>query len=285
VTVMVGLSPAARDDAGGAVALAVRLATALDDDVTVAVVVGAEPAGDTTAAPPASVGDDGEHGAEIAAARAAVEPVLARGGRGAHWTTVEARSPAEALLEVARGCSASLIVLGTDPDGSGRVAVRVARAAPVPVALARPGTDPGAPITRVTCAYSGTRGADRVLAAAADLARRAGAALRVASFAVQRGATIPPEVGLDAEASVTAGWAGQIAGAQSDALARAGLEADTGVYSGPSWDAAVHGADWGEGDLLVVGSTPGAATRLFFGDRVGAILRASPVPAVIINLA
>ena len=35
--------------------------------------------------------------------------------------------------------------------------------------------------------------------------------------------------------------------------------------------------------MLVVGGSPGAATRFFLGDRVGAILQAAPAPAVIVR--
>lgn len=266
MTLLVGLSPDARDDAGGAVGLAARLAVVWGEDVRVAVVV-----------TPGSRDPDG------AAARAAAEGVLSEAGLAAHWETVRGRSVAEALLEAAGAAGIGAVVLGTDADRSGRIAVRVARSSPVPVVLARGAASmPGQPVTRVTCAFDGTAASARVLAAAASLADRSSATLRVASFAVRRPG--PPEAG----ASMVASWSEQIGAAQAEELAAlgptgTGREAETGVHAGATWDEAVHAADWGPGDLLVVGGSPGAATRFFLGDRVGAILQAAPVPAVIVQ--
>jgi nucleotide-binding universal stress UspA family protein len=269
VTLLVGLSPEARDDAGGAVGLGARLALAWDEDVTVAVVV-----------TPGSRNPDGEP------ARSAVEGVLAEAGLGARWVTVRGRSVAEALLEAAADPEVTAIVLGTDPDRSGRIAVRVARSSPVPVVLARgPGSLPGEPITRVTCAFDGTSAAPAVLAAAAELANRSSATLRVASFAVRRPSSTSWETGRHAGASVLASWSEQIAATQAEELAVLGREAEAGVHAGATWDEAVHAAEWGPGDLLVVGGSPGTSTRFFLGDRVGAILQAAPVPAVIVRSA
>jgi nucleotide-binding universal stress UspA family protein len=265
VTLLVGLSPDARDDAGGAVGLAGRLALAWGEDVTVAVVVtpGSEP------------DDPGDPAPDGTTARAAVEGVLAEVGLTARWVTVRGRSVAGALLEAAGAPGTTAVVLGTDPDRSGRIAVRVAHESPVPVVLARgPAAVPGAPITRVTCAFDGTAAARDVLAAAADLATRSSASLRVASFAVRRPAATPTR---------GESWTDQIAAAQASALEEIGRSAETGVHSGTTWDAAVHDTDWGPGDLLVVGGSPGIATRFFLGDRLGAILQAAPVPAVIVR--
>lgn len=290
MTLLVGLSPDARDDAGGAVGLAARLAIAWQEDVTVAVVVtpgsrlppevGDAETIDVEA--PASIPVEGDPAGDVA--RAAVEGILEESGLTARWVTVRGRSVADALLEAAATPGVTAVVLGTDPDRSGRIAVRVARSSPVPVVLARGhGSFPGQPIARVTCAFDGTAASPGVLATAAELAGRSSATLRVASFAVQRRATIPPEVGLGAEASVLAGWSEQIAAAQTDALADLGLSAEAGVHAGATWDEAVHAAGWEPGDLLVVGGSRGAATRFFLGDRLGAILQAAPVPAVIVR--
>lgn len=262
MTLLVGLSPDARDDAGGAVGLAARLALAWGEDVRGAVVI-----------TPGSRDTDGGE------ARSAVEGVLSGVGLSACWETVRGRSVAEALLEAAGADGITAVVLGTDPDRSGRIAVRVARSSPVPVALARgPVAAPRWPVTRVTCAFDGTAAAPGVLAAAAGLAERSSATLRVASFAVRR----PESRG--AGASVVSSWSEQIAAAQTEELAALGFSgSETGVHAGATWDEAVHATDWGPGDLLVVGGSPGAATRWFLGDRVGAILQAAPVPAVIVR--
>ncbi|HEY2220756.1 universal stress protein [Actinomycetospora sp.] len=296
MTLLVGLSPDARDDAGGAVGLAARLAIAWAEDVTVAVVVtpgsrvppDVEEAGEAIDVDaPASVPVEGDPAAEVA--QAAVEGILEESGLTARWVTVRGRSVADALLEAAATPGVTAVVLGTDPDRSGRIAVRVARSSPVPVVLARGhGAFPGEPITRVTCAFDGTTDSPGVLAAAVELAGRSSATLRVASFAVRRRPNLSPAEGPDPETSglATSGlatWSDQIAAAQTDALADLGLAAETGVHAGATWDEAVHAADWEPGDLLVVGGSPGAATRFFLGDRLGAILQAAPVPAAIVH--
>ncbi|MCD2194859.1 universal stress protein [Actinomycetospora endophytica] len=288
MTLLVGLSPDARDDAGGAVGLAARLAVAWKEDVTVAVVLTpgsrvSPEAGETgiDVDAPAVVSVDADPAAD--AARAAVEGILDESGLTARWVTVRGRSVADALLEAAATPGVTAVVLGTDPDRSGRIAVRVARDSPVPVVLARGhGAFPNEPISRVTCAFDGTDASPGVLATAAELADRSSATLRVASFAVRR-PTTPPEVGLNPGAPVLAGWSEQIAAAQADALTDLGRSAETGVHAGATWDEAVHATDWEPGDLLVVGGSPGAATRFFLGDRLGAILQAAPVPAVIVR--
>ena len=265
MTLLVGLSPDARDDAGGAVGLAARLALVWGEDVAVAVVVTPGSRAEGEAA-------DGDR------ARAAVEGILDAAGLTARWETVRGRSVAEALLEAVAADGVTAVVLGTDPDRSGRIAVRVARSSPVPVVLARgAGSLPGEPISRVTCAFDGTAASPGVLAAAAELAERSSATLRIASFAVRRLGS--PH----ADASVVANWSEQIAAAQAEELADLDQDAETGVHAGATWDEAVHDADWGPGDLLVVGGSPGASTRFFLGDRVGAILQAAPVPAVIVR--
>ncbi|MFC5064565.1 universal stress protein [Actinomycetospora atypica] len=262
MTVLVGLSPDARDDAGGALALATRLARAWREDLTVAVV-----------APAGSSADP---------VRAALGGVLAGAGVEVTWRTVQGRSVADGLVEAVTG-DVSVIVLGSDPDRTGRVAVRVARSSPVPVVLARDaGAASGRTVERVTCAFDGTTASSAVLAAAADLAARSAATLRVVSFAVRRPPAIPPEVGLDAEEPVIAQWSEQVARRQAEALSDLGVEAETAVHAGATWEDAVHAAGWTPGDLLVVGGSAGPATRLFLGDRVRAIVAAAPVPAVIV---
>jgi nucleotide-binding universal stress UspA family protein len=191
------------------------------------------------------------------------------------------RSIPGGLARAAHTHQAEIVVLGDGPSGAGTVGARLARAADVAVALAV--TAPGdGPITRVTCAYGGGRDAAGVLAAAADLARRTSAALRVASFAPQRGPTVPPEAGLHAERVVVETWREQVLATQREALASLGVEAETLAVADTTVEEAVAGLDWDAGDLLVVGTAAAhAATRLLLGDPGAAVLRAAPVPVVL----
>ena len=248
MTVMVGRLPGADD---GAVALGVRLGHALGARVVVCTVV--------------SPGEESGSTPEL--------------GDGVTSEIVVDRSVPGGLARAAQMHQARMLVLGDAPRHPGSVGTRLARAAGLPVALA--GESPGdGPITRVTCAYGGTRHADTVLDAAADLADRAGATLRVASFAPQRPPTVPPEAGLSAERGVVEQWRTQILADQRAALA--GRSAETLAVAGATIEDAVTGVDWGPGDILVVGaSAVSAATRVLLGDPGGAILRAAPVPVVL----
>ena len=187
------------------------------------------------------------------------------------------------LARAAHARQADLVVLGDGPPRPGSVGARLARAADVPVALAGHVALTDGPVTRVTCAFGSGRRARGVLATAADLARRADAALRVASFAPQRGPTVPPEAGLHAERVVVEQWREQMIGAQREALEGLGIAgAETVAVADDTVEEAVRSLEWGEGDLLVAGASPaGTATRLLIGDPGAAVLEASPVPIVL----
>ena len=194
------------------------------------------------------------------------------------------RSVPGGLARAAHAHQAEMIVLGDGPSVAGSVAARLARAADVPVVLA--GAAPGeGPITRVTCAFGPGRGAAGVLATAAALARRAGASLRVASFAPQRGPTVPPEAGLHAERVVVEQWREQVLAAQRAALRALGApatEAETLAAADTTVEDAVAGIGWADGDLLVVGAAAARSLAgVLLGDPGPAVLRAAPVPVVL----
>jgi len=191
------------------------------------------------------------------------------------------RSVPGGLARAAHTHQAEVVVLGDGPPGAGTVAARLARAAEVAVALAGASEVDG-PITRVTCAFGGGRDSVGVLAAAAALARRAGASLRVASFAPQRGPTVPPEAGLHAERVVVEQWRDQVLAAQGDALATAGAEGETLAVADTTVEDAVAAIGWDDGDVLVVGAAAaGTVTRVLLGDPGAAVLRGAPVPVVL----
>ena len=58
---------------------------------------------------------------------------------------------------------------------------------------------------------------------------------------------------------------------------------ETVVGRGASWAEALDDLDWGEGDVLVVGSSElGPVAQVFLGSRATKILRHSPVPVFVI---
>jgi nucleotide-binding universal stress UspA family protein len=196
---------------------------------------------------------------------------------------VRDRSVPGGLARAAHAHQADVIALGDAPPGPGSVAARLARAADVPVALTGRVAPTDGPIRRVTCAFGPGRRIRGVLATAADLARRADATLRVASFAPQRGPTVPPEAGLHAERVVVEQWREQMLAAQREALEGLGVAgAETLALADDTVEDAVRSLEWGDGDVLVAGaSAAGTATRLLVGDPGAAVLEAAPVPIIL----
>ncbi|MEV1292399.1 universal stress protein [Pseudonocardia sp. NPDC049635] len=138
---------------------------------------------------------------------------------------------------------------------------------------------------RLTVAFSDSESSVRTVAATAELAARLGVALRVASFGVRNPTMYPPEVGLHAEDSVLDSWADQAVEAQrrlvSGGIVGAGVPRVIGT--GTSWDEAVAAVDWRGDELLVVGSSDsGPLARVFLGSRASKLIRAAPVPVLVL---
>jgi nucleotide-binding universal stress UspA family protein len=213
----------------------------------------------------------------------------------AEFTIVRARSIPGGLLDVVAERDAGLLLIGSSAAGVfgrvafGGVAERLLHSSPVPVALAPSGfrCGPDARVHRVTVAYGATDDSDTLVVAAAGLAARGGAGLRLASFAVRPRAPLTAGVGSRAEASIVDEWSAEIEGAQRGALARAAglprvpptLEAAIG--RGEDWASALDDVGWAAGDVLVVGSSnAGPLARVFLGSRSSKIMRSAPVPVV-----
>lgn len=208
-----------------------------------------------------------------------------------------ARSAPAGLLEVAEEHDASVIVAGSSAAGGfghvslGSATSRLLHSSPVPVALAPRGfrSKPDARVLRVTAAFGGAEGAEDLVVAAAGVAGRVGASLRLASFAVRSRPPYTSGVGSGPERSVIEQWSDEIMSA-----ARAALEhvaqlpvpprvLDPVVGYGENWDEALEDVEWDEGDVLVVGSSSiGPVARVFIGSRATKIVRHSPVPVVVV---
>ena len=203
------------------------------------------------------------------------------------------RSVSGGLIEVVSELAAELLVLGSSASGQlgqvvvGSTADRLLHSAPVPVAIA-PRGDRGARggrLTRITCGYPGTPGSAEVVRRIAALAERAGVPMRVITFAVRGRTMYPPEVGLHAEDSILAAWEEQA----GEMLARLRTErvvsddVELQVVSGNGWGEAIDDAEWQEGEILALGTSPrGDIARVFLGSRGTKILRVSPVPVLVL---
>lgn len=291
MTIVVGIAPEERARAG--LHLAAILARSGQDDLVLCAVV-------PRPWPPSPARVDAEYRAHLErAAGEALDDARARlaDDLAARPVLHHSRSAAAGLLEVAEQNGAGVIVVGPSSEGIvGRVALgsvssRLMHSSPTPVALPPRGyrRTPVSRMTRVTAAYGGPDGGDELVIAAAGVAARIGATLRIASFAVRAHPPYTSGVGTQPERAVIAQWVAEIERAGRATLERVQhlpavppeLEAVIGY--GESWDEAVEDIEWQDGDILVVGSSSmGPIARVFLGSRASKIVRNSPVPVVVV---
>lgn len=261
MTLVVGYAP---DGHGAAVLhLAGTLARSAHDDLVVCAVV-------PSPVPPGAPRVDSEYRRFLdGMARAALERARARLADDVAAASLvhHARSAPAGLLEMAERHEASMIVVGTSGQPAiGSVTARLLHGSPVPVALAPHGfrSRAGARVARVTAAFGGSAG---LVHAAAALAARLGAPLRIASFAVPAHAPFAAEL--------VEHWVQEVEAVAGQAPAVVG--------HGASWEEAIDDVEWRDGDVLVVGSSSAAPpTRVFLGSRASRIIRHSPVPVIVI---
>jgi nucleotide-binding universal stress UspA family protein len=192
---------------------------------------------------------------------------------------LQAESTAEGLIEAAREFAAAVIVVGAARSSLlrrfsvGSVASALLHAADVPVALAPKGYQRQEPITRLTCGIGTRPGADDVLQAAVGAASWRSLPLRLVSLV----ALDPdnPEAVRAAEANMAerlAAAAAQLPGKVTRTVA-----------PGKTIEDAIEGLDWDEGELMMIGSSRLARNnRLFLGATANKVLRALPVPMVVV---
>lgn len=218
---------------------------------------------------------------------AMAQPVEVRFHSHAH------RSVSGGLIQVVTELDADLLVLGSSASGQlgqvvvGSTADRLLHSSPVPVAIAPRGyrSPRGGRLTRITCGYPGTPESADVVSRVAALAERLEVPLRVITFAVRGRTMYPPEVGLHAEDSILAAWESQAA----EMLARLRTDGVVGddvalqVVSGNGWDQALDDAEWQDGEILALGTSPRSdIAHVFLGTRGTKIMRVSPVPVLVL---
>ena len=203
------------------------------------------------------------------------------------------RSVSSALVAAVEELGASTLVIGSSADGPegrivfGATADKLLHSSPVPLAIGPRGyrSVAAAGFTRLTCAFSDNPASARVVARAGELAEQLGAPLRVASFGVRNATMYPPEVGLTAEDSVLDSWAAQAIAAQRRLVDDGIVAADVPcvIGTGAGWVESVGSVEWQRDELLAVGSSAvGPLARVFLGSRAGKLIRASPVPVLVL---
>jgi nucleotide-binding universal stress UspA family protein len=279
VTLVVGFAPDGR--ARGVLHAAAMFARSSGDDIVVCAVI-------PSPWPPSPARVDAEWRAEVE--RVAHEALDRASERlpddiPARYVVHHARSAPAGLLELAEQHDASIIVTGPMGSTSGRLLYT----SPIPVAVTPRGfrTRPDARVVRVTAAFAGAD--DDLVVAAAGVAARVGASLRVGSFAVHARPPYTSGVGRSADDAMVAEWVGHVESAARSKLDAVGhlasapraLEAVVG--HGETWEEALEDIEWEDGDVLVVGSSSaGPLARVFLGSRATKIVRHSPVPAVVV---
>ncbi|WP_204806972.1 universal stress protein [Mycobacterium riyadhense] len=202
------------------------------------------------------------------------------------------RSVSGGLIELVDELNAELVVLGSFPDGRrarvliGSTANWLLHSSPVPVVISpRQYRSRTSRLTRITCGYSTTAESADVVRRCSGLAGRYGLPLRVITFAARGRTMYPPEVGLHAEALVLEEWAAQ-AREMMEKLRTDGIVGEDvvlQVVTGNGWQQALDAADWEDGEMLALGTSPrGDIARVFLGSHSGKIIRHSPVPVMVL---
>ncbi|MCM3502834.1 universal stress protein [Microbacterium sp. P26] len=271
----------ATDAGADALALGARLGAALDTSVHVVVVL---PSAENNVSIPT---DAGYERLVQDTARGWLREALAP-YPGIRGHVRFASSVSGGLVSAAEEFGAAVIVVGTGGGGPrgrhrlGTTAEELVHSAPVPVALAPEGArdvDPAGGLPRITAAIGTRPGADVLLDTAASVSRRANVPLRLLSLA---GVDLPGRV--DASLTRLTGQAHAESVLESVRTALpAEIEAEAVVGAGSDIEDAVSRIEWMPGEVALVGSSRLAQPRrLFLGSTAGRILRALPVPMIVV---
>jgi nucleotide-binding universal stress UspA family protein len=272
--------------------LAVRIARTLGTSLTVATIV---PAPWPT---PSLARVDAEY--ENWAGQLAVESAKEAAGHlddladgiGVSFVHRAHRSVSGGLIEVIEEFAGEILVLGSLPSGGrgqvviGSTAEWLLHASPVPVALSPPEYRSHAgKLTRLTCAYSATPDSIDVVRGCFETAQRFGVPVRVLTFAVRGKTMYPPEVGSEVEDSILAAWASQAREILQDLKTEGVVSEDVAlqVATGGTWKESIDNAEWQDGEILALGTSPrGDIRRVFLGSRSAKIIRESSVPVLVL---
>jgi nucleotide-binding universal stress UspA family protein len=213
------------------------------------------------------------------------------------WDDVEVamgghRSSGHGLAEMAELRGSRLIVLGSAPGASvGRFAIgstadKLLHNSPVPVAVApvgyaREGVES---IGRVVVAFQNTAESLATLITGAEYAEQIQTSLRVLTLLI-RHRIYGSKLGADAEAGVLHQIEEDSRRAHEEALSEITITVPTDSLTptGDSVRAALQRIDWAGDEILLLGSSSGGPLRrVFLGDMTYKLLRATPVPAVVL---
>jgi nucleotide-binding universal stress UspA family protein len=197
-------------------------------------------------------------------------------------------SYSESLIAFAEEKNSDLIVIGGARDGIfgghviGSIAGALLHCSPIPVALAPRGysEDPPDTITSVTAAVPTTAGEDNPLPFAITLASASGVSIRMLSLVSAEHLSHHESAKDIRRAQVSAAEANLVVAAR--ALPDA-PEIESLVADGSTLESALKKLNWGESDVLVIGSSRFAAPkRLFLGSTAARILAGVDAPVIVV---
>jgi nucleotide-binding universal stress UspA family protein len=204
-------------------------------------------------------------------------------GLEARFHVREADSFAAGLIDAAMEFKAGLIVVGAANNGLfkrysvGSVANALLHASPVPVALAPRGYRRSDAITRLTLAVGKRAGAEAAISTAVDAAKRRGVPLRLVSLV---------ELDEPGDSGENVNAAHRHANTVLDEASRRlphGHQVTVEVAHGRNIEEAIDDLEWDDGEIVIIGSSRLAqGIRLFMGSTAYKVLRALPVPMVVV---
>lgn len=198
-------------------------------------------------------------------------------------------SDAHALIEAAEELGADMLIIGATSSGIfkrftiGSVASALLHASTVPVALAPHGYHRQEALTRISCGLGTRAGAEKLLDFALGMAVNRDVPLRVVSLLALGGGDAADAAGAAEAAREYA--AKRLAAALPGGGQEVREEAKTEVVvaHGRSIEEAVDRLSWEDGEVLLIGSSRLATSRsIFLGSTANRILRALPVPMIVV---
>ncbi|KYH43695.1 universal stress protein [Branchiibius sp. NY16-3462-2] len=288
MSVVVGFGPYPSTNSG--LYLAAQLARTTGDELVLCCII--QGLADTPAVrDPAGIDSEWQQRMREAAEEALV---AARDRLPTHLPVTEiirvGRSVPAILQREGEARDARVLVLGSATSGPlgqislGSTSDRLVHSSSLPVGLAPRGYHPSDDrIRRVVLAVRPGQSDLALAGEAAALSNWLGVPAILVTFAVRDSAALT----VFADQGVFDAWRADALAAQASitqALEQSGVAAQSGgVLVGSRWSRATEQFDWSPGDLLVLGSSEHAPlARVFLGSTATRIVRASPVPTVLL---
>ena len=198
-------------------------------------------------------------------------------------------SDSHTLIQAAEELGADMLIIGATSSGIfkrftiGSVASALLHASTVPVALAPHGYHRQEALTRISCGLGTRAGAEKLLDFALGMAVNRDVPLRVVSLLALGGGDAADAAGAAEEAREYASKSLAAALPGGEQEVREEAKTEVVVAHGRSIEEAVDRLAWEDGEVLLIGSSRLATSRsIFLGSTAGRILRALPVPMIVV---